>query len=100
MFSHSSAPLVQDEDTDPAGADDWVALFKACGRGDDSTVLQLLRAGVPVNEQTETGESALMQADWNRYVHVVRLSIDHDASVDMTDNHNWSPVTKSAHVER
>lgn len=50
-------------------------LMAACTTGDKATVLELIPYRELMNQQTETGESALMRAVWNQHMDIVFISL-------------------------
>ncbi|XP_035464635.1 neurogenic locus notch homolog protein 1 isoform X1 [Scophthalmus maximus] len=68
------------------GPDGSVVLIRAVRSGLDRVVLELLRAGVPVNNTDHTGRSALHWACSVNHLSLTRTLIRYGAAVDLQDN--------------
>ncbi|KAK1806362.1 hypothetical protein P4O66_004877, partial [Electrophorus voltai] len=68
------------------GPDGSVVLIRAVRSGLDRVVLELLRAGVPVNNTDHTGRSALHWACSVNHLSLARILIRYGAAVDLQDN--------------
>ncbi|XP_027868291.1 neurogenic locus notch homolog protein 1 isoform X2 [Xiphophorus couchianus] len=68
------------------GPDGSVVLIRAVRSGLDRVVLELLQAGVPVNNTDHTGRSALHWACSVNHLSLARTLIRYGAAVDLQDN--------------
>ncbi|XP_069393761.1 neurogenic locus notch homolog protein 1 [Paralichthys olivaceus] len=78
------------------GPDGSVVLIRAVRSGLDRVVLELLRAGVPVNNTDHTGRSALHWACSVNHLSLTRTLIRYGAAVDLQDNKGETPLFLSA----
>ncbi|XP_028986043.1 neurogenic locus notch homolog protein 1 [Betta splendens] len=78
------------------GPDGSVVLIRAVRSGLDRVVLELLRAGVPVNNTDHTGRSALHWACSVNHLSLTRTLIRYGAAVDLQDNKGESALFLSA----
>ncbi|XP_068179066.1 neurogenic locus notch homolog protein 1 [Antennarius striatus] len=78
------------------GPDGSVVLIRAVRSGLDRVVLELLRAGVPVNNTDHTGRSALHWACSVNHVSLTRTLIRYGAAVDLQDNKGETALFLSA----
>ncbi|XP_029959459.1 neurogenic locus notch homolog protein 1 [Salarias fasciatus] len=78
------------------GPDGSVVLIRAVRSGLDRVVLELLRAGVPVNNTDHTGRSALHWACSVNHLTLARTLIRYGAAVDLQDNKGETPLFLSA----
>ncbi|KAL2084424.1 hypothetical protein ACEWY4_019942 [Coilia grayii] len=78
------------------GPDGSVVLIRAVRSGLDRVVLELLRAGVPVNNTDHTGRSALHWACTVNHLALARTLIRYAAAVDLQDNKGETPLFLSA----
>ncbi|XP_049903563.1 neurogenic locus notch homolog protein 1 [Epinephelus moara] len=78
------------------GPDGSVVLIRAVRSGLDRVVLELLRAGVPVNNTDHTGRSALHWASSVNHLSLTRTLIRYGAAVDLQDNKGETPLFLSA----
>ncbi|CAN9514203.1 unnamed protein product [Ophioblennius macclurei] len=78
------------------GPDGSVVLIRAVRSGLDRVVLELLRAGVPVNNTDHTGRSALHWACSVNHLTLCRTLIRYGAAVDLQDNKGETPLFLSA----
>ncbi|XP_062841244.1 neurogenic locus notch homolog protein 1 [Trichomycterus rosablanca] len=74
------------------GPDGSVVLIRAVRSGLDRVVLELLRAGVPVNNTDHTGRSALHWACSVNHLSLARTLIRYGAAVDMQDHKGETPL--------
>ncbi|XP_069571108.1 neurogenic locus notch homolog protein 1 [Brachyistius frenatus] len=78
------------------GPDGSVVLIRAVRSGLDRVVLELLRAGVPVNNTDHTGRSALHWACSVNHLSLARTLIRYGAAVDLQDNKGETALFLSA----
>ncbi|XP_010888131.2 neurogenic locus notch homolog protein 1 isoform X2 [Esox lucius] len=78
------------------GPDGSVVLIRAVRSGLDRVVLELLRAGVPVNNTDHTGRSALHWACSVNHLSLTRTLIRYGAAVDLQDNKGETALFLSA----
>ncbi|XP_026228222.1 neurogenic locus notch homolog protein 1 [Anabas testudineus] len=78
------------------GPDGSVVLIRAVRSGLDRVVLELLRAGVPVNNTDHTGRSALHWACSVNHLSLSRTLIRYGAAVDLQDNKGETALFLSA----
>ncbi|XP_034030174.1 neurogenic locus notch homolog protein 1 [Thalassophryne amazonica] len=78
------------------GPDGSVVLIRAVRSGLDRVVLELLRAGVPVNNTDHTGRSALHWACSVNHLSLTRTLIRYGAAVDLQDNKGETALFISA----
>ncbi|XP_054637738.1 neurogenic locus notch homolog protein 1 isoform X2 [Dunckerocampus dactyliophorus] len=78
------------------GPDGSVVLIRAVRSGLDRVVLELLRAGVPVNNTDHTGRSALHWACSVNHLSLTRTLVRYGAAVDLQDNKGETPLFLSA----
>ncbi|XP_049586480.1 neurogenic locus notch homolog protein 1 [Syngnathus scovelli] len=78
------------------GPDGSVVLIRAVRSGLDRVVLELLRAGVSVNNTDHTGRSALHWACSVNHLSLTRTLIRYGAAVDLQDNKGETPLFLSA----
>ncbi|XP_060905875.1 neurogenic locus notch homolog protein 1 [Labrus mixtus] len=78
------------------GPDGSVVLIRAVRSGLDRVVLELLRAGVPVNNTDHTGRSALHWASSVNHLSLTRTLIRYGAAVDLQDNKGETALFLSA----
>nr|XP_040020417.1 neurogenic locus notch homolog protein 1 [Gasterosteus aculeatus aculeatus] len=78
------------------GPDGSVVLIRAVRSGLDRVVLELLRAGVPVNNTDHTGRSALHWACSVNHLTLTRTLIRYGAAVDLQDNKGETSLFLSA----
>ncbi|XP_053468150.1 neurogenic locus notch homolog protein 1 isoform X1 [Ictalurus furcatus] len=78
------------------GPDGSVVLIRAVRSGLDRVVLELLRAGVPVNNTDHTGRSALHWACSVNHLSLARTLIRYGAAVDMQDHKGETALFLSA----
>ncbi|CAL1612265.1 unnamed protein product [Knipowitschia caucasica] len=78
------------------GPDGSVVLIRAVRSGLDRVVLELLRAGVPVNNTDHTGRSALHWACSVNHLSLARTLIRYGATVDLQDNKGETALFLSA----
>ncbi|XP_016893389.1 neurogenic locus notch homolog protein 1 isoform X2 [Cynoglossus semilaevis] len=78
------------------GPDGSVVLIRAVRSGLDRVVLELLRAGVPVNNTDHTGRSALHWACSVNHLSLTRTLIRYGAAVDLQDNKGETQLFLSA----
>lgn len=78
---------------------EWLRLLQAATIGDHRTVLELLEAHVPIDNQTSAGETALMRAVWNQQVQVVHHLIKCGANLNVLNNKKWSALLIAAHID-
>ncbi|KAJ7985443.1 hypothetical protein DPEC_G00352090 [Dallia pectoralis] len=78
------------------GPDGSVVLIRAVRSGLDRVVLELLRAGVPVNNTDHTGRSALHWACSVNHLSLARTLIRYGAIVDLQDNKGETALFLSA----
>ncbi|XP_030641512.1 neurogenic locus notch homolog protein 1 [Chanos chanos] len=78
------------------GPDGSVVLIRAVRSGLDRVVLELLRAGVPVNNTDHTGRSALHWACSVNHLSLTRTLIRYGAAVDLQDHKGETPLFLSA----
>ncbi|KAM6967918.1 neurogenic locus notch homolog protein 1 [Aplochiton taeniatus] len=78
------------------GPDGSVVLIRAVRSGLDRVVLELLRAGVPVNNTDHTGRSALHWACSVNHLSLTRTLTRYGAVVDLQDNKGETPLFLSA----
>ncbi|XP_041963485.1 neurogenic locus notch homolog protein 1 isoform X1 [Alosa sapidissima] len=78
------------------GPDGSVVLIRAVRSGLDRVVLELLRAGVPVNNTDHTGRSALHWACTVNHLSLARTLIRYGAAVDLQDNKGETALFLSA----
>ncbi|KAM4580836.1 uncharacterized protein notchl [Odontesthes bonariensis] len=78
------------------GPDGSVVLIRAVRSGLDRVVLELLQAGVPVNNTDHTGRSALHWACSVNHLSLARTLIRYGAAVDLQDNKGETPLFLSA----
>ncbi|KAE8289203.1 hypothetical protein D5F01_LYC13083 [Larimichthys crocea] len=78
------------------GPDGSVVLIRAVRSGLDRVVLELLRAGVPVNNTDHTGRSALHWACSVNHLSLTRTLIRYGAAVDLQDNKGETPLFLAA----
>ncbi|KAJ3597730.1 hypothetical protein NHX12_001247 [Muraenolepis orangiensis] len=78
------------------GPDGSVVLIRAVRSGLDRVVLELLRAGVPVNNTDHTGRSALHWACSVNHLSLTRTLIRYGAVVDLQDNKGETALFLSA----
>ncbi|KAF0031776.1 hypothetical protein F2P81_016331 [Scophthalmus maximus] len=83
--SQSRRPI-QRRSAEWCGPDGSVVLIRAVRSGLDRVVLELLRAGVPVNNTDHTGRSALHWACSVNHLSLTRTLIRYGAAVDLQDN--------------
>ena len=62
----------------------------AAGKGFQRLVKYLLEKGANVNQQDESGYTALMDAAYNNYVEVVKVLLEHGADVNMKTKEGYS----------
>ncbi|XP_043087773.1 neurogenic locus notch homolog protein 1 [Puntigrus tetrazona] len=78
------------------GPDGSVVLIRAVRSGLDRVVLELLRAGVPVNNTDHTGRSALHWACSVNHLPLTRTLIRYGAAVDLQDHKGETALFLSA----
>ncbi|XP_042629136.1 neurogenic locus notch homolog protein 1-like [Cyprinus carpio] len=78
------------------GPDGSVVLIRAVRSGLDRVVLELLRAGVPVNNTDHTGRSALHWACSVNHLPLARTLIRYGAAVDLQDHKGETALFLSA----
>ncbi|KAF6729443.1 Neurogenic locus notch-like protein 1 [Oryzias melastigma] len=78
------------------GPDGSVVLIRAVRSGLDRVVLELLQAGVPVNNTDHTGRSALHWACSVNHLSLARTLIRYGAAVDLQDNKGETALFLSA----
>ncbi|KAK7158370.1 hypothetical protein R3I93_009548 [Phoxinus phoxinus] len=78
------------------GPDGSVVLIRAVRSGLDRVVLELLRAGVPVNNTDHTGRSALHWACSVNHLPLTRTLIRYGAAVDLQDHRGETALFLSA----
>ncbi|XP_026173610.1 neurogenic locus notch homolog protein 1 isoform X2 [Mastacembelus armatus] len=78
------------------GPDGSVVLIRAVRSGLDRVVLELLRAGVPVNNTDHTGRSALHWACSVNHLSLARTLVRYGAAVDLQDNKGETALFLSA----
>ncbi|XP_073728646.1 uncharacterized protein notchl [Misgurnus anguillicaudatus] len=78
------------------GPDGSVVLIRAVRSGLDRVVLELLRAGVPVNNTDHTGRSALHWACSVNHLPLTRTLIRYGAALDLQDHKGETPLFLSA----
>ncbi|XP_033958969.1 neurogenic locus notch homolog protein 1 isoform X1 [Pseudochaenichthys georgianus] len=78
------------------GPDGSVVLIRAVRSGLDRVVLELLRAGVPVNNTDHTGRSALHWACSVNHLSLTRTLIRYGSAVDLQDNKGETALFLSA----
>uniref|UniRef100_A0A4W5PJJ4 Uncharacterized protein n=1 Tax=Hucho hucho TaxID=62062 RepID=A0A4W5PJJ4_9TELE len=78
------------------GPDGSVVLIRAVRSGLDRVVLELLRAGVPVNNTDHTGRSALHWAGSVNHLSLTRTLTRYGAAVDLQDNKGETALFLSA----
>ncbi|TRZ03649.1 hypothetical protein DNTS_028586 [Danionella cerebrum] len=78
------------------GPDGSVVLIRAVRSGLDRVVLELLRAGVPVNNTDHTGRSALHWACSVNHLPLTRTLIRYGAAVDLQDHKGETSLFLSA----
>uniref|UniRef100_A0A8C6NM42 Notch homolog, like n=1 Tax=Nothobranchius furzeri TaxID=105023 RepID=A0A8C6NM42_NOTFU len=78
------------------GPDGSVVLIRAVRSGLDRVVLELLQAGVPVNNTDHTGRSALHWACSVNHLSLARTLIRYGAAVDLQDNKGETALFISA----
>ncbi|XP_072548528.1 neurogenic locus notch homolog protein 1 isoform X2 [Salminus brasiliensis] len=78
------------------GPDGSVVLIRAVRSGLDRVVLELLRAGVPVNNTDHTGRSALHWACSVNHLSLARTLIRYGAAVDLQDHKGETALFLSA----
>ncbi|XP_028835013.1 neurogenic locus notch homolog protein 1 isoform X2 [Denticeps clupeoides] len=78
------------------GPDGSVVLIRAVRSGLDRVVLELLRAGVPVNNTDHTGRSALHWACSVNHLSMARTLIRYGAAVNLQDHKGETPLFLSA----
>ncbi|XP_029593160.1 uncharacterized protein LOC115176911 isoform X4 [Salmo trutta] len=78
------------------GPDGSVVLIRAVRSGLDRVVLELLRAGVPVNNTDHTGRSALHWACSVNHLSLTRTLTRYGAAVDLQDNKGETALFLSA----
>ncbi|KAK2815232.1 hypothetical protein Q7C36_023498 [Tachysurus vachellii] len=78
------------------GPDGSVVLIRAVRSGLDRVVMELLRAGVPVNNTDHTGRSALHWACSVNHLSLARTLIRYGAAVDMQDHKGETALFLSA----
>lgn len=78
------------------GPDGSVVLIRAVRSGLDRVVLELLRAGLPVNNTDHTGRSALHWACSVNHLSLTRTLIRYGAAVDLQDNKGETALFLSA----
>ncbi|KAK9514273.1 hypothetical protein VZT92_027752 [Zoarces viviparus] len=78
------------------GPDGSVVLIRAVRSGLDRVVLELLRAGVPVNNTDHTGRSALHWACSVNHLTLTRTLIRYGSAVDLQDNKGETALFLSA----
>ncbi|XP_038132237.1 neurogenic locus notch homolog protein 1 [Cyprinodon tularosa] len=78
------------------GPDGSVVLIRAVRSGLDRVVLELLQAGVPVNNTDHTGRSALHWACSVNHLSLARTLIRYGAAVDLQDNKGETPLFLSS----
>ncbi|XP_062321373.1 neurogenic locus notch homolog protein 1 isoform X3 [Osmerus eperlanus] len=78
------------------GPDGSVVLIRAVRSGLDRVVLELLRAGVPVNNTDHTGRSALHWACSVNHLSLTRTLTRYGAAVDLQDNKGETPLFLAA----
>ena len=66
--------------------DDDMALIRACGRGDEDLVAQLLAAGADVNATGDDGYTALYAASYNEHTEIVAQLLAAGADVNATNS--------------
>ncbi|XP_053699991.1 neurogenic locus notch homolog protein 1 isoform X2 [Synchiropus splendidus] len=78
------------------GPDGSVVLIRAVRSGLDRVVLELLRAGVQVNNTDHTGRSALHWSASVNHLSLTRTLIRYGAAVDLQDNKGETPLFLAA----
>jgi len=67
-------------------------LIFATRQGDEDTVQALLKAGAQVNETSEYGWTALLDATQNRFYRIGVYLLDHGADPNIANEGGWTPL--------
>src|SRR5215469_1123002 len=67
-------------------------LIFATRQGDEETVKALLKAGAEVNETSEYGWTALLDATQNRFYRIGVYLLDHGADPNIANEGGWTPL--------
>lgn len=64
----------------------------ASENGHDDIVALLLKSGVSIDLQSETGATALMLAAWNGHVDAIQALISQGGQFNLIDKEQWNPL--------
>ncbi|XP_070997014.1 neurogenic locus notch homolog protein 1-like isoform X4 [Oncorhynchus clarkii lewisi] len=101
-WERNAVPSTQHRTPNQSGSVQWcgpdgsVVLIRAVRSGLDRVVLELLRAGVPVNNTDHTGRSALHWASSVNHLSLTRTLTRYGAAVDLQDNKGETALFLSA----